>query len=123
MREILRDRAAPSILTAAWTLAHWDEPEYVETLISIAHDGRCARNVRDAALDALCELQAPEAIETLCEAIADGAVGETTRWICADALGLIGNTAALPALEAVAKEHPTGRLGDRVRDAIRAIQG
>ena len=122
IREIVRERGAPTLLAAIWALAHWDAPEYVEALISISRDGGCARDVRNAALEALCELEAPEALETLCDAVADDAVAESTRWRCADALGRIGNAAGLPALEAVAKEDPTGTLGDRAREAIRAIR-
>jgi HEAT repeat protein len=89
---------------------------------SARRDRGCPRHVQEAALEALCRLEAPEALETLCEAMADDHVNEVTRWTCAEALGTIGNAAALPALEAIANEHSAETLGAYARAAIEAIR-
>jgi HEAT repeat protein len=122
IRQILGDRSAPAAATAAMTLGYWDDPWSVEALLAIARDWTCPADLREAALEALCRLEAPEAIEELCEAMADDRVNETTRWYCADALGAIGNAAALPALEQLARSNPSGQLGVSVKAAIKAIQ-
>jgi len=103
------------------TLGFWDDPKSVSTLLAIAHDPTRPRDVRDEALEALARLEAPEAIETLGEAMADPRVDEITRCKCADALGEIGNPAALPALEALAKGEPPRQVREAVRRAIESI--
>jgi HEAT repeat protein len=122
VREIAADLEAPGALTAVTTLGYWDSPEHVDSLLAIARDRRCPRDVREAAIEALCRLEAPEAIETLCVAMADAGVTDTTRWACATALGAIGNVAALPALEVTARGATDGTLRQAARDAILAIR-
>jgi hypothetical protein len=123
IREVAATRTvAGGAPLALLTLGYWDDPENVNTLLAAARDLQCARDVRDAALEALCQLEAPEALDTLSEAMADPAVDEVTRWRCADALGEIGNVAALPALKAVSLAHPQGDMGSRARAAIRRIE-
>jgi HEAT repeat protein len=116
------DPASPGAAIAVMTLGHWDDPKSVETLLAIARDPARPRDVRDEALESLALLEAPEAIDTLGEAMADPRVHEITRCKCADALGAIGNPAALPALEALAKTEPAAQLRTSVRKAIESIE-
>ncbi|HEY1693645.1 MAG TPA: HEAT repeat domain-containing protein [Polyangiaceae bacterium] len=114
---------AAGALLALRAIGYWDEPRSVEVALAIAPDPTRDRMVRDEAICALCQLEAPEAIDILCAAMTDPEVHETVPWVCATALGNIGNTAALPALEAVSKAHPRGDLGSRARGAIETIRG
>jgi hypothetical protein len=113
---------ATGLPLAVRTIGYWDEPRSVELALAIAVDPTRERVVRDEAIDALCQLEAPEAIDLLCATLTDPDVQETIPWRCATALGNIGNTAALPALEAISKAHPRGDLGSRARDAIAKIK-
>ena len=118
IREILRDLATPGAATAAHVLGYFDEIETAETLLAIARSSASPRKARDAALEALCQLEAPEAVQVLCDALSDTSAGDYTRWTCADALAVIGDPAALPALERAARDYATDLLGQHARDAI-----
>ncbi|HEY3820248.1 MAG TPA: HEAT repeat domain-containing protein [Polyangiaceae bacterium] len=121
VRELARDRSAPGALLATMTLGYWDEPEYVEMLLAMWRDAACPADLRRAALESLCRLEAPEAIDDMCEAVLDDRMADYTKWCCAEALGEIGNHAALPALEAVVRAKPETLLGQYARQAIAAI--
>ena len=86
---------------AARVLGHWDEPRSVELLLAVAEDPSRLREVRDAALESLCRIEAPEAIDVLSQAILDPEADPVTRWACEGALGAIGNYDALEKLRQV----------------------
>jgi HEAT repeat protein len=123
VRALARDPTAPGAACAVMTLGYWDDPESVEALVALARSSASSsKDVREAALEALARLEAPEAIELLCEGMEDEGLDEVTRWTCAEGLGAIGNTAALPALEAVAAKYAERELGKYAREAIEAIR-
>jgi hypothetical protein len=61
-------------------------------------------------------------LDTFCAAITDDAVNELVCWLCVHALGNLGNAAAVPALETVAKRHPTETLGNTARAVMRELR-
>jgi hypothetical protein len=83
---------------AVRVLGHWDEPRAVELLCAVAEDPARSADVREAALGALCALEAPEAIDVLGRAIVDGGADDLTRQECERALEAIGNHDALETL-------------------------
>jgi HEAT repeat protein len=121
--ELIDDPSPERVAGAVTVLGGWDDPRSVETLLRVARDGTRPRAIRDAALDSLCDLQAPEAIETLCAAMVDAEVEATTREACVGALGSIGNHAALPALEAMVAKGEGRTLERLARGAIERIRG
>jgi hypothetical protein len=86
---------------AVRVLGHWDEPRSVELLLAIAEDPSRLREVRDAALESLCRIEAPEAIDVLGRAILDPEADPVTRWACESGLEAIGNHDALEKLRQV----------------------
>jgi HEAT repeat protein len=72
---------------------------------------------------ALCRLEWVEALDTLCAALEDESADLAVRQKCAEALGEIGNAGALPALETVAKAHPSDELTAFVYGAIASVRG
>ena len=86
---------------AVRVLGHWDEPRSVELLLAVAEDPSRLREVRDAALESLCRIEAPEAIDVLGRAILDPKADPVTRWACERALEAIGNYDALEKLRQV----------------------
>jgi len=89
---------------AARVLGHWDEPRSVELLRAMAEDPARREDVREAALAALCALEAPEAIDVLGRAIVNPESDDLTRRQCERALEAIGNEDALQMLRRVRKE-------------------
>lgn len=83
---------------AVRVLGHWDEPRSVELLCAIAEDPARSADVREAALGALCALEAPEAIDVLGRAMVDAGPDDLTRQECERALEAIGNHDALETL-------------------------
>ena len=120
---VARGRAGIELAQVAiQALSHWDEPHVVRILMGVADDPSHPRAVREAALAALCRLEAPEAIELLGCTLFDPDVSEETRCACADALGEIGNYGALEALEDVQHDDPDGPLAACARAAIANIR-
>jgi hypothetical protein len=94
---------------AVRVLGHWDEPRSVELLCAVAEDPTRSADVREAALGALCALEAPEAIDVLGRAIVDGGADDLTRQECERTLAAIGNHDALMTLRE-ARRKQSGRL-------------
>jgi HEAT repeats len=107
---------------AVRVLGHWDEPRSVDMLLRIAEDPARRDEVREGAVEALCQLQAPEGIDVIGRALLDP---DTTEALCEyyiHVLAEIGNYAAIEPLEAVAERDPDGWLGQCARDGIERIR-
>ncbi len=123
VRELLDEPHLAASVVAAATLGQWDEPWSVEALMTVAADAARPRRLRDEALEALAHLQAPEAGELLAAALDDETIVEHVRAMCANGLGLIGNTAALPALRALVERGVKDAfLRECAEDALRSIE-
>ena len=108
---------------AVRVLGHWDEPRSVDTLLRVADDPARRDEVREGAIDALCELQAPEGIEVIGRAMLDPASTEAQCEYYIHVLAEIGNYAAIEPLEAAAARDPDGWIGRCAREAIERIRG
>jgi len=93
---------------AVRVLGHWDEPRSVDLLLAVAEDPSRLRDVRDAALESLCRIEAPEAIDVLGRAILDPETDPVTRSACESALGAIGNYDAMEKLRQVRRARRKG---------------
>jgi hypothetical protein len=124
IHELVRDPADPGFRTAVEVLGYWDEPAHVEILRQTAQDPsrHLDSYVREEAIDSLCRLEAPEAMELLIRTMLDREQVDWPRWHCAKALGAIGKTTALDALESVAKSDADKTLRENANEAIEVIQ-
>jgi HEAT repeat protein len=121
LHDVLGDKEWQTYSFAMSVLSRWDDPRTIDVLLKIASDPTREPEVREEAVEALCVLEAPEAVDVISAALLDVERESMGRIACASALGLIGNAAALAALEVAAQKITEEPVARHVRKAIESF--